>query len=268
MPISLRQLVLVVLFATALGIIGQNVSASGGQDQVGLSGAWVEQPARSVDARPAPPDDAPDGGEEARIQVLGRTVMSSVRGNRADIKPSSLPSRRFGWIAAPVGICAATPCFAGSGFFETGYYQEEGWDTIHQYAASMSSGKSSAYQFWVSTHELDPQTTSTFEVLYNRRAARWEARLDSSVVYYRADLNFTAGEQLACGGEAGRANARIDVRCRNNQYRTGTDDWIDWIFTWQSARFFSGGYCVIRIGAYDFRAHGPGVRACPSMAPR
>jgi hypothetical protein len=195
-------------------------------------------------------------------QIFGRKPVSSVRGNKADISPGTMPASNFIWIASPVGICTADPCVAGSGFFETGYYHREGWTTVRQYAASQNNG-GSGYVFWTSAYDINQWASYNFKDLYSNSAGRWEAWLNSDVPYYRYGLNFTSGAALACGGEANNANVTVDVRCNNNQYKVGTGSWTSWMFTYQSPQFTPGGYCVRSTGADDFRAHGPGVQSCP-----
>lgn len=227
MLVTRRHLVIAVVMSILISVVGQNILAA------------------------------------AATQIIGRKPVGSVRGNIVSIRAGSLPSSNFVWIASPMGICTASPCVPGSGFFETGYYKTEGWPHIRQYAASQKSGSPANYEIWKDDNYLDEWTYFRYKSLYSNSAARWEAWRGLIVEYFRTDLNFTSGNEVACGGEAGDYNESINVECIDNQYKVGSGSWTSWIFSYQSPDFTPGGYCVKSIGADDFKAYGPGVQTCP-----
>ena len=188
-------------------------------------------------------------------QAFAVKAVSQVKATRVNIWTAQQPSG-YQYIAGLTGLCTTEACYAGAGFWETGYVKgtiTPVQNQLQQFVGYENVNGTIVNKFGLGN--LADNKWYTFQTLYSNTAQRWEAWRDGQVIWFPpSSLNFTYGARAICGPEGSSAGVPLGVECKNMQYKTTTVGWTLYDYT---STQIAGQYCVFKPYTYGAFGWGP-----------
>ena len=188
-------------------------------------------------------------------QAFAAIAVSQVKATRGTIWTAQQPSG-YSFIIGVTGLCTTVDCYAGAGFWETGYIKgtiTPVHNQLQQFVSYENVNGSITTKYGLGN--LADNNWYTFQTLYSNTAQRWEAWRDGQVIWFPpSSLNFTYGARAICGPEGSSNGVPLGVECKNMQYKTTTVGWTLYDYTYTQ---IVGNYCVFKPYTYGSFGWGP-----------
>jgi hypothetical protein len=188
-------------------------------------------------------------------QAFAVKAISQVKATRVNIWTAQQPAG-YNFIIGITGICTTLECYAGTGFWETGYIKgiiTPVQNQLQQFVSYANINGSITTKYGLGN--LIDNNWYTFQTLYSNTAQRWEAWRDGQVIWFPpSPLNFTYRARAICGPEGSSDGVPLGVECNNMQYKTTTVGWTLYDYT---STQISGRYCVFKPYTYGAFGWGP-----------